>query len=153
MVLWTLGCIYLWELLFFSPDICPGGWFFEVGIQDAWITSRLIGLADKRMCKPETPWRSWSSREHLRLTNTRMELYRHTARQLTMEPLRMYRNRGIEIRRETIKDEEWSGVRDELVRCDSASAKETFQEGSCLSNSAAQRHAQVWMRSSPGHGG
>ena len=75
----------------------------------------------------------------MRLANARMELYRHIARQLTTEPLRKYRNRGIEIRRETIKDEEWSGVRDELVRCDSASAKGTCQEGSRLSGSAAPR--------------
>ena len=76
--------------------------------------------------------------------NARMELYRHIARQLTTEPLRTYRNGGVEIRRETIKDGEWSGARDELVKRDSASAKETFQEGSCLRNSAAQRRPQVW---------
>lgn len=66
-----------------------------------------------------------------------MELYRPIARQSTTEPLRTYRNGGVEIRREMIKDGEWSGAGDELVKCDSTSAKETFQKGSCLSNSAA----------------
>lgn len=43
----------------------------------------------------------------------------------------------------TIKDKEWSGVGEEVGKCDIMSDKEAFQESSCLSSNATEKHIQA----------
>lgn len=49
---------------------------------------------------------------------------------------------GEQDRELSLKDKEWSGLREEGGKCD-MSNKEAFQEGSCLSNNATEKHIQA----------